>query len=391
MKHRVRVLGVLAVTLSAGVGCGTPSPDADRPAATREAASADSSSIGSSAPLAPATELPTADSAPLGLASGSASAPIPSSPSAPRYPKSHGGPHEGHYQVVGATYSSDGALLITSGFSGDIIVWNVDSWTIRRRLPPTTLMDNGWLGLRSDGAVLTCGRDRALRAWPAIGLEPASQIELAPLTRDCLTASLDPKAGRIALTDGEVQVEVRDAQTGALQHTLRTGPIWGLALSPDGSRLALAGAKLTIWDPVSGEQTDTVPTNKKPQNVAWRPDGRELAVGVMDGTVVLLDTRDWREVRSLPLNRWGASRLAWTPDGEVLVGAGGVTGDATIKWWADQGWHEIGASKMGSVPEELLKSPDGATTVTVGHGGTVRFWDTHKAAQLAAVEAVREY
>jgi len=73
--------------------------------------------------------------------------------------------------------------------------------------------------------------------------------------------------------------------------------VHGLALSPDGRRLASASSDSTarVWTPRSGLDVLTNPFDAGVWQVAWSPDGDRLAVLPLNRTVTILDAVGARE------------------------------------------------------------------------------------------------
>src|SRR5437763_14460514 len=71
-----------------------------------------------------------------------------------------------------------------------------------------------------------------------------------------------------------------------------TGPVWGLAFSPDGGTLAMAldNGTVKLWDVPSGEVRLTLEAHKGAVwAVAFSPDGQTLATASSDSTIRLWD------------------------------------------------------------------------------------------------------
>lgn len=68
--------------------------------------------------------------------------------------------------------------------------------------------------------------------------------------------------------------------------------------------------------------------------------------------------------------------LAFSPDGEVLAGAGGDADDFTIHLWYTGSGEEIGALEgHGGIVWNLAFSPDGLMLASVSADGTAKIWD----------------
>src|SRR6185437_5635453 len=75
------------------------------------------------------------------------------------------------------------------------------------------------------------------------------------------------------------------------------GPVTGLALSPDGRTLAMAGDGVQLWQTASGQRAGAQipPAGKSAdQAVAFSPDGKTLATLGTDGTARLWDAATGR-------------------------------------------------------------------------------------------------
>ncbi len=96
-----------------------------------------------------------------------------------------------------------------------------------------------------------------------------------------------------AAADG--RIKVWDAMKGEELAARREhdGAIYGLAFTPDGTRLVSGSYDQTavVWETASWRPVATLRYADPVYRVAFDPAGERLAVGVIDGKVRLLDAR----------------------------------------------------------------------------------------------------
>ncbi|MEM8885747.1 MAG: protein kinase [Planctomycetota bacterium] len=144
-------------------------------------------------------------------------------------------------------YTADGERLIVGGSKGTCLVFDADDGTLLRELMP----GKGWI--------------------QTVATDPRGRF---------IAASRD---GIITLFDAQTYVPLRQLRGHASK-------VYGLAFSPDGTRLASGSHDETIriWDPNSGTSLlELTGHTNYVYDVEWSPDGKTLASASGDNTVRL--------------------------------------------------------------------------------------------------------
>ena len=162
----------------------------------------------------------------------------------------------------------------------------------------------------------------------------------------------------------------------------------GLAVSPDGARLATGGhdGTVTVWDIRNGAQLLALRGPSGAQ-VAFSPDGSLIATAHGDGTVRLWDGDTGDELHVLRGHVGFATHPVFSPDGN-WVAAGGE--DSTVRIWdVAQGSEEMTLTGHESTTYRAVFSPDGAHLATASEDGTAKIWDLATGETLVTMEGHR--
>lgn len=151
-------------------------------------------------------------------------------------------------------------------------------------------------------------------------------VRLFDFANTVATAVVAPDGGRVAV-GGKSGVGLWDLVDNTPQEPrrLNTGSVAALAFDPKGGRLAVGDLQrgATLWDAASGKLLATVSTKPVgPRLLAWSADGKWLAVGGIDGQVLVFDGEQTSTQWILPHPHM-PTVILFSPDSQQLfVGLG---------------------------------------------------------------------
>ncbi|MBX3579629.1 MAG: hypothetical protein KF723_20690 [Rhizobiaceae bacterium] len=243
----------------------------------------------------------------------------------------------GHTNAVTAVdRSPDGKLLATSAMDGTLRLWDMATGAPLLSLSDTDAVMS--VKFSADGRYLAAGN------WPGVG--KVWKIDAAA-----------PRADLVATT------------------TALSEPIRWLAISPDGTTLALAGSygyRVAVWDIPS----DTVVTNFTANGVvnagSFSPDAKLLALATTSGLSVY-DTENWADTGKFQTDAYyyGGDKVEFSPDGARLLASSGST---TTIWNVAAGTPAAKLDSYGTVTAARF-AVDGRLALTASTDGTARLWD----------------
>lgn len=272
------------------------------------------------------------------------------------------------------TISADGRRLVTGGQYEPVKVW--DAVTGKELLTLNTNDLDIVLGLAfsPDGRRVAASLlNSTVKVWDvSSGKVPFS----LPTPSGLGQVAFSPDGARLAASDGPL-LKVWDAATGKelLTQSGHTGPIFALAFSADGTRLATGGQdrKAIVWDAETGRKLITLSGNANTvTGVAFNPAGTQLVTSSDDGTARVWNVGLSRELLTLAAAH-GSGRVAFSPDGTRL--ASGLQ-DGTAKVWdATTGQELLVLSGHAASVQDVAFSLDGTRLATASADRTAKVWD----------------
>jgi WD40 repeat protein len=201
--------------------------------------------------------------------------------------------------------------------------------------------------------------------------------------------------GRYFLTghQGDRVVRLGEVATGKPVRDFEghTGGVWGVALSPDGTRAASGGDDGTVrfWDVATGKERQASKAGPgRVRCVAASPDSRQFLTGHdgagSDNLIRLWDAEAGTEVRRYTGHGGGVNGVAFLPDGRTFLSA---SMDGTVRQWDVKSGKELRRMEHRGGANDVAVAPDGRRAISAGWGDrTLRLWDLTDGGLLYAYE-----
>ena len=195
---------------------------------------------------------------------------------------------------------------------------------------------------------------------------------------DCEMA-LHPDGDKIAFAHQHGQgqnIFIHDLATGErLAELTFPFPVWCLAWSPDGTRIAVgSGGLFSLWEVPGPTLLRTFSGHRRLiTRITFHQDGRLIATCGYDGATRIWDAETGEALARLP----SYSAYFAQSSGELIV-IGSAAGQNALEWWNVEMPRELTTLSVpdvsGIFPRSLDFSSDGSIVVAAGDDG-VRVWD----------------
>jgi len=245
--------------------------------------------------------------------------------------------------VTSVAFAPDGKTIASASRDKSIKLWNAATGQLSQTLTGHTDEVRG-IAFSPEGQIFaSTSSDSTVKLWDA-----QTGRELRTLrghTAAVNAVAFSPDGKTLVSASDDKSVRLWDVQTGGLFQllTAHTEPVLAVEFSPDGQTLASGSVSLEplshrgslkFWNAITGRETFLPSFPSAISGIAFRPDGRALAVAYLgDGglwNIDVLDLRDGHLLRRFIAHRHKISQLAYSPDGFWLVSVGA---DKAIRCW----------------------------------------------------------
>ncbi len=308
-----------------------------------------------------------------------------------------GPPLTGHSEpVTSVAFSHDGTTLVSSSEDGTLILWNSIAH------PRTTPISS--LALSADGKLLALASCNTKS--DAGATQKCSQGKI--LLQDAVTAqaidgslighadfinslAFSPDSHVLASASNDKTILLWDIDKRQVLHSLDpAAPVYGVAFSPDGATLAAGTCgvedqrtrcqqgEVRLWN-----LTDFSPSEPPLRahaapvlSVAFSNNGKWLASGSGDKTIILWDLATRSSDPPLTGHSDAVLSVAFSPDGKILASS---SADKTIILWDITTRRPLGPPFLGhnSPVNKVIFSLDGTTLISTEADGTTMRWDVN--------------
>ncbi|KAJ4468761.1 quinon protein alcohol dehydrogenase-like superfamily [Lentinula aciculospora] len=204
---------------------------------------------------------------------------------------------QGHFLDLNTlTYSPDGQTVATGGDDGKLKIWSMQSSfcfvTFSEHSAPVTGVAFARYGTN---VVFSASLDGTVRAYDLVRYRNFRTFTSpSPVQFTCI--AVDPSGEVVAAGSTDTyEIFLWSVQTGKLLDILtgHEAPVSTLEFCPEGTNQLASGSwdrSVRVWNVFGRSRaSEALTLNADVLSLAWRPDGKELAVSTLDGQITFFD------------------------------------------------------------------------------------------------------
>jgi WD40 repeat protein len=280
--------------------------------------------------------------------------------------------------IHGVAFSPDGArLAVASSYSAAATLWDTRTGAF---LSALLGYQGHSLAFADDGRLVTLANDHGVSVWRG---EKAEVFLRAPYLK---RVSISPDGKRLAawsaqtfqLWDAPFESSSKPVVSWPLAQIETADVTWGAR--PRVATTAAHGVGIVLRA-LDGTEEARLDSSTPFASFLWSPDGKHVAAGARDGTVVIYDAAKRRIARTLDTHRRStANSLAWSPD-SARIAIGDDRGRISV-WSFPDGGALADVPAQGMSAGSVAWGP-GNRVAVVGPGGTSTLFDVESGKVVA--------
>jgi WD40 repeat protein len=230
-------------------------------------------------------------------------------------------------------------------------------------------------------SVVTAGHDGTVRRWDATtGRETARMNAGAVLWG----VAVSPDGSRI-LSTGEGGATTLWTDGKAVQLKGHRGTVHAPSFSRDGRLMLTAGGDNTarIWDARDGRSLAVMPHGGLVFGAEFDRPGRRVVTASADGTAIVWDATTGHAEDVLIGHAGWVNRATFSPDGSLIATAGA---DGTARIWDARTGEQQRVLRHGDYVSSVVFSPDSRRLVTASNDDTAAIWDARTGRRLVQLQ-----
>jgi WD40 repeat protein len=234
--------------------------------------------------------------------------------------------------------------------------------------------------------LLSVSNDGTVRVWDVATGKPLRQFKIEK-SHGKAALSADGRFVAVSAARKVVLLELKSEEANPVPirefEQADTGFIGDLAFSPDGRQLASANYDFSaiLWDTGTGKVVQRLQGNQNQlRSVAFNPSGTRIVTGGYDKMVRIWDPNSGKPIRVLRGHEKPILSVAISPDGTQILSAGF---DKVIKLWDFESGREIRAFRGHTEAiHSVAFSADGRLALTASEDHSARLWDVATGEEL---------